>query len=294
MPRLPGSASTRLAGLDAERRVVVLGVVVGRADVDRLVAQTGQVRDQVGLELEAGVVGTEVDAHGTRSCPIRAVAGVDGVPGGWVVVAGRPAIGSSGRCSRTPPRCWRRPADCAAVGVDIPLGLPAGGSRPGLRRAGRAGAGPGPLVGVPGPAARGAGRRQLPAGVCGGAPADRPRDQPADVPHRTEDPGVGRAAALARRTSSRCIPSCASGGSRPQSRFASKKTARGAGPADRRAGPVAVIRRSRWPIFRPGPASTTRSTRWPRPGRRSAGPRGEAEMLGAEQDDRGRPAGIVV
>ena len=70
--------------------------------------------------------------------------------------------------------------------------------------------------------------------------------------------------------------------------FASKKTARGAGQR------IAAL--ARWlepavalPISRPGPASTTRSTPWPRHGRRRAGRPGRAKMIGAEQDDRGRP-----
>ncbi|GAA3686666.1 hypothetical protein GCM10023081_24970 [Arthrobacter ginkgonis] len=54
-------------GTDAERRVVVLGVVGGGAVVDDLVAVGGQVPDKVGAELEPGVVGGDVDAHGESS-----------------------------------------------------------------------------------------------------------------------------------------------------------------------------------------------------------------------------------
>ena len=87
MPRLPGSSRTACAAATQYGRVVVGGVVGRRPDVDRLVAQTGEVGDQVGLELEAGVVGAEVDAHDRSSCTIARlpIAGVDGVPGGWVV-----------------------------------------------------------------------------------------------------------------------------------------------------------------------------------------------------------------
>jgi predicted RNase H-like nuclease len=55
----------------------------------------------------------------------RAIAGVDGVPGGWVVgrvTAGRvtwAVVGSAAEVLAVT-------AGCAAVGVDIPLGLPAG------------------------------------------------------------------------------------------------------------------------------------------------------------------------
>jgi predicted RNase H-like nuclease len=81
--------------------------------------------DEVGLQLEACVIGPDVDAHGTKSCPI---AGVDGVPGGWVI-----AIVSDGDVR------WSVQADatavlgatrdCVAVGLDIPLGLPEGRAR---------------------------------------------------------------------------------------------------------------------------------------------------------------------
>ena len=75
-PRLPSSATTRRRGLDAERRVVVLGVVGGRADVDDLVAGLGEVLDEMRLQLEAGVVGSQVDTHARHSassgsmCPV--------------------------------------------------------------------------------------------------------------------------------------------------------------------------------------------------------------------------------
>jgi predicted RNase H-like nuclease len=81
--------------------------------------------EEVGLQLEACVVGPDVDAHVTRSCRI---AGVDGVPGGWVV-----AVLSTGqvRWSVQPDAAAVLVAtrDCAAVGVDIPLGLPTGPAR---------------------------------------------------------------------------------------------------------------------------------------------------------------------
>jgi predicted RNase H-like nuclease len=74
------------------------------------------------------VVGAEVDAHGGPSCPTPPVAGVDGVPGGWVAVRVSP-----GRVDwavvPTAAEVLAVTADCAAVGVDIPLGLPVGRER---------------------------------------------------------------------------------------------------------------------------------------------------------------------
>jgi predicted RNase H-like nuclease len=69
-----------------------------------------------------------MDAHGSPSCPISAVvAGVDGVPGGWVV-----ARISGGRVAwavvASAAAVLEATAGCAAVGVDIPLGLPVGTS----------------------------------------------------------------------------------------------------------------------------------------------------------------------
>ena len=56
-----------LGRAQAEDRVVVEGVVDERAVVDGLVAVVGEPVEQVLLELEAGVVGAEVDAHGAES-----------------------------------------------------------------------------------------------------------------------------------------------------------------------------------------------------------------------------------
>ncbi|GAA4556630.1 DUF429 domain-containing protein [Pseudonocardia xishanensis] len=58
---------------------------------------------------------------------MRAIAGVDGVPGGWVVVLLDPVrwsvVGSAAEVVALT-------ADCAAVGVDIPLAVPVTGWRP--------------------------------------------------------------------------------------------------------------------------------------------------------------------
>ena len=63
MPRLPGSARSSRRG-DAERRVIVLGVVHVGPAVDRLVAGGPEVLDDGLLEFEARVVRAQVDAHG--------------------------------------------------------------------------------------------------------------------------------------------------------------------------------------------------------------------------------------
>src|SRR5690606_5953516 len=52
-----------LGGVDAERRVVVVGGVVVGPVVDGLVTVLGEPGDEVVLEFVAGVIGTEVDAH---------------------------------------------------------------------------------------------------------------------------------------------------------------------------------------------------------------------------------------
>jgi hypothetical protein len=54
----------RLGGGEAERRVVVDGVVRCRPVVDGLVPEVGETAPQRLLQLEAGVVRTEMDAHG--------------------------------------------------------------------------------------------------------------------------------------------------------------------------------------------------------------------------------------
>ena len=64
MPRLPGIFDRAFGRRDAERRVVVVGVVGVRAAVDRLVPGVFQVVDDGLLEFESGVVTAEVDTHG--------------------------------------------------------------------------------------------------------------------------------------------------------------------------------------------------------------------------------------
>jgi predicted RNase H-like nuclease len=70
-----------------------------------------------------------VDAHEASSCPIAPpVAGVDGVPGGWVVA--QVAAGSvAWSVERSAEAVLAATRGCAAVGVDIPLGLPSGAAR---------------------------------------------------------------------------------------------------------------------------------------------------------------------
>ena len=55
-------------GRDAERRVVIVGIVDIGADVYDIVAETGEVLHQKGLELEASVIGTEIDMHSVQHC----------------------------------------------------------------------------------------------------------------------------------------------------------------------------------------------------------------------------------
>ena len=55
----------RLRGADAERRVVVERLVLERTVVDDVVPLSGEVVLQLRGELEAGVVGRDVDAHGS-------------------------------------------------------------------------------------------------------------------------------------------------------------------------------------------------------------------------------------
>src|SRR4249919_650114 len=49
------------------RRIVIVAVVLVRTAVDRLVAGRLKPADEVGLQLESGVVGTDVDTHGRQS-----------------------------------------------------------------------------------------------------------------------------------------------------------------------------------------------------------------------------------
>src|SRR5215472_5602652 len=56
-------------GVDAERGIVVERLVLGRAVVHHLVPRLGEVRRERLAELEAGVVRSEVDAHGFDPIP---------------------------------------------------------------------------------------------------------------------------------------------------------------------------------------------------------------------------------
>jgi predicted RNase H-like nuclease len=74
------------------------------------------------------MIGPDVDAHGAGSNPIFPVAGVDGVPGGWVIA--RIAPGRVEWLVRPDASAVLEATEgCAAVGVDIPLGLPSGAAR---------------------------------------------------------------------------------------------------------------------------------------------------------------------
>lgn len=72
--QVPGRSSDCLGGGNAERGVVVLRVVLERPVVDDIVTRTGEVRPQVLLEFESGMVGGNVNAHdaivpATRASP---------------------------------------------------------------------------------------------------------------------------------------------------------------------------------------------------------------------------------
>ena len=58
-------------GIDAEARVIVESVVFDRPVVDDLVPLRRDVGAHRGAELEAGVIGGDVDAHGLDSRPGR-------------------------------------------------------------------------------------------------------------------------------------------------------------------------------------------------------------------------------
>jgi predicted RNase H-like nuclease len=233
------------------------------------------------------MVGPDVDAHDIGSCPI---AGVDGVPGGWVV-----AVVSSGRVrwSVAPDAAGVLAATqhCAAVGVDIPLGLPEG-------RARRA---------------------------CDGQAAarlGRARSSVFPAPPRevlTAD-GYAEACATARRLTGRAIslqtfhitpkiaewdalalpdrvvevhPELALRALAPETDFAPKKSARGAGQR------IAALARFIDPAVALGDlptgarlddvldalAAAWSAMRWAR---------GAAEVLGDEHDARGRPMRVVI
>jgi predicted RNase H-like nuclease len=219
------------------------------------------------------------------------VGGVDGVPGGWVVVLlGGGRVDWSVQPDADAVLAATR--DCAAVGVDIPLGLPAGASR----RACDA------------ETARALGRAR--SSVFPTPP--RAVLAAADYPE---------ACAVARRLTGRAIslqtfhigakilqwdalperpdrvvevhPELAFRRLAPDVGFASKKSARGAGQR------IAAL--ARWVdparAFADLPtgarlddvldalAVAWSAWRWSR---------GKAEIIGAERDDRGRPVGIVV
>ena len=70
IPRLPGSSTTRLGRLEAERRVVVLGVVLVRPVVHDVVARLAQVGSQHVLQLVAGMVTAQMNPHDPRFCPM--------------------------------------------------------------------------------------------------------------------------------------------------------------------------------------------------------------------------------
>ena len=163
-PRLPGSATVALAHLEAERRVVVLRVVLERAAVDRLVAGLGERPLQVLLELQAGVVGADEDAHGGESVRLRPwrCSGSTAGAGRWVgaLLSGRSvtllALADVAAVLAVP--------DVEVIAIDMPIGLSDDGARA-LRRRGPRLLGRRGQLGVPGAGAAGAGRGRLRRGL---------------------------------------------------------------------------------------------------------------------------------
>ena len=105
MPRLSGSATVLLRGGDAERRVVVLGVVGVRTAVDGLVAALLQVLDDRLLEFVSGVVRAEVDAHGGHITVSQPCA----LTPSHALTASSPNRRATGRASGAPARSNRWP-----------------------------------------------------------------------------------------------------------------------------------------------------------------------------------------
>ena len=219
------------------------------------------------------------------------IAGVDGVPGGWVVarVAGghvtwsvvgsrRRRAGGDGGVRGGRRRHPARPARRRGAA--------------GLRRRVRAPPRPGAVVGVPRPAAAGARGDDARGGVRGRAPADRAGDQPADLPHRPEDPRVGRRRRCP-TTSSRCIRRCRCARWRPTSgsRRRRRPAAPGSGSRRSAAGSTSADALGDLPSgarlddVLDALAAAWSAQRWAA---------GTAEVLGEEVDDRGRPMRVVV
>jgi predicted RNase H-like nuclease len=233
-----------------------------------------------------------VDAHRTPSCHFAEVAGVDGVPGGWVVARVTPervewSVVDSAAAVLV------AAAGCAAVGVDIPLGLPSGAAPRSCdvacaRRLGRARssvfpAPPREVLAAPTPeVARAVARRLTGKAISLQTFHIGPRIRDWDALDALPDEVVEVHPEVSLRTLA------------PDLAFASKKTARGAGQR------IAAL--SRWvdPGIALGDlpagarlddvldalAAAWSAQRWAR---------GEAEVLGGpERDERGRPMRVVV
>ena len=144
MPRSASPADDGPAHRRADRRVVDRLGAVG-AEVDRLVAEPRQLRDQVALQLEAGVVRPDRDPHAVRPSAVAAsrsgAPATGGPPSGrGARRARRPWPGTARWCRRSGPRrrrrgrARRRAGPCAAVGAEA--------GQPARRAARRGGAGP--------------------------------------------------------------------------------------------------------------------------------------------------------
>src|SRR5690606_6897991 len=134
------------SGLDAEGRVVVLGVVFQRAAVHDIVARLLEMSLDVVLQFETGMVGTKVYAHGCdcRRSPRARCQGDQPRIGSVHAVArtDTAAVRRSTRSLRAPARVGRAARDTAGVaGTSVPsASAPAPGRSPVSGRIARAAA----------------------------------------------------------------------------------------------------------------------------------------------------------
>lgn len=215
---------------------------------------------------------------------------MDGVPGGWVVVRVRPGVVTWAVCDDAADVLVAT-ADCAAVGVDIPLGLPTGAARRACdvltaQRLGRARSSV-----FPAPP-----REVLAAGSYADACAVSQRlcDRKISLQSFHIGPKIMEWDAV--RLPPHVVevhPELALRALAPETSFAPKKSARGAGQR------IAALARwvdpalaladlpdgARLDDVLDALAASWSAARWAR---------GEAEVIGAEIDERGRPMRVVL
>lgn len=218
------------------------------------------------------------------------MAGVDGVPGGWVVARVRPGSVTWTVCGDAA-GVLAATAGCAAVGVDIPLGLPAGTARRACddetaRRLGRARSSVFP---APPRAVLAAGTHAEACAVARTLTGRAISLQSFHIgPKILEWDAVERPAHVVEVHPELVMRALA-----PEIRFAPKKSARGAG--QRIAALARWVDPARALADLPGGArlddvldalaASWSAARWAR---------GAAEVVGEEVDDRGRPMRVVL